>query len=234
MQTYAVVDCDFKFVKIGRTGDLDSRLSTLNTASPKPLLLMALANEDIEQSMHRMLDEHRERLEWFRYNEHTESAIITRMTPTKAWFKARKEIRRHQKETGDPNRMPAVDMTKFSRSQRDHIAGLSNVETLRLPPATGVDPLGELFGLPNEAKIAAVVARGQKCELLEMRRTLSACGQRARAECAAANGAPLSLRATQAAFALEIVKNWKRRVGMELGALHRPQDLNISPDSTPQ
>ena len=88
-----------------------------------------------------------------------------------------------------------------------------------------------MFGIPDENVLMAVVDRAQKSELLQMRRTLSACGQRVRAMCESLKHAPLSLQATQAAFALNVVKNWKRRVGMELGALHSPVSVNISPDS---
>ena len=230
MQTYAVVDSDFKFIKIGKTGDLGTRLSTLNTASPKPLILMALADTDIERSMHRMLDEHRERLEWFRYNNDTEFAIITRMTPTRAWSKARKELRQDQKASGALDVLPALPVARLNSDQRSKLAGLSLGGAFPLASQRS-DALGEMFGIPDDKTIMGVIDRAQKSELLQMRRTLSACGQRARAECEALKKAPFSLRATQAAFALQVTKNWKRRVGMELGALFGAAHLNISSDS---
>jgi hypothetical protein len=229
MQTYAVVDSDFKFVKIGKTGDLDARLSALNTASPRPLILMALADTDIERSMHLMLDEHRERLEWFRYNDDTEFAIITRMTPTPAWAKARKALRKEQQHFGRKDALPALPVARLNREQRDRLSGLTGKS---FPLAPGSDALGEMYGIPDEKTIMDVIDRAQKSELLQMRRALSACGQRARAECEVLKDRPLSLRATQAAFALQVIKNWKRRVGMEIGSLHRPPSLTLSPDYT--
>lgn len=212
MQTYAVVDCDFRFVKIGRTNDLESRLATLNTASPRPLVLMALFNGDIEQDMHRLLSAHRERLEWFRYNEETESAIIVRMTPTKEWAMARKQERRRRRKLGAPEQMGPVNVSSLSQGQRDHMSGVT----------PGADEFGATFGIPDDASLTAVVLRAQKHELLQTRRLLSECGRRVRAEMQAASQdfAPSQGRIARASFAWSIIKNWRRRVGMELGAIY--------------
>lgn len=208
MQTYAVVDIEFRFVKVGRTTDIESRLSALNTASPLPLILMATADGDIEQSMHRLLAEHHQRLEWFHYNEEVEGTIIAAMSPTSEWFRCRHRERTRRKSLAAPEQMKVVPMAALTPEQRDRMSGVvtDSDRMFRRDP----------FGIPSDAALAAVIARRNKRELLDLRRTLSACGVKAR-ELAASSRDPADLAA--AAFAIKVIGNWRRRVGMELGSL---------------
>lgn len=210
MQTYAVVDSEFRFVKIGRTTDIEARLSTLNTASPLPLILMATLDEDIEQDMHRMLAEHHQRLEWFRYNEETEGVIIARMSPTNEWFKARQGERQRRKKLGGDNQMGPVPVDRLTSAQRDRLSGVVMDSDRRFR----YDP----FGIPSDEDLLSVIARRDKAELLHTRRILSACAVRARNEIRNMSGSQDRARLAAVTFALSVAKNWRRRIGMELSS----------------
>lgn len=213
MQTYAVVERGFEFVKIGRTDDLKSRIATLQTANPRELILMALFDGDIERDMHRLCDGHRARLEWFRYNEHTESLIIARMEPTKEWFGARKQERQSRRRGEQRNQMGPLDLSLLSAERLDQIAGIGQHRT-------NVS-LWALFGIPSEADLNAMIRDARKDKLVRMRMMLADCGHRVRTEIEDINraGSPDPERLRRALFAREVVKNWRRRVGMELGAI---------------
>jgi hypothetical protein len=83
-KTYAVADVGLTMVKVGRTVDLAKRLSDLQAASPVELILVAVANRDIERKLHKRLRRHRRHSEWFEFNKIVESKIgsAMRLTPT--------------------------------------------------------------------------------------------------------------------------------------------------------
>lgn len=199
---------------------MESRLATLNTASPRELVLMAVFDGDIEQEMHQCLMAHRERLEWFRYNDDVETTIIARMTPTTQWFTFRGEERKRRRRSLDADQMGPVKMDRLSKEQRDAIGAATRA---------GMDCFGALFGIPDEATLAAVIGRAQKDELLATRRLLSACGERVRAELDSATTDGSYDRFKVASFARTLLKNWRRRIGLELGAImsaRTPNDLS--------
>lgn len=68
---YVIQPEGLDFVKVGQTRDLYPRLSTIQTGCPYELRILFVLLDDgaTEARIHRKLDEHLERGEWFRLNE---------------------------------------------------------------------------------------------------------------------------------------------------------------------
>jgi hypothetical protein len=77
---YIVTDSNPDAVKIGKTSNLSQRLSTLQTASSRPLQLLALlpGDYDLENALHRRLAEVRLHGEWFQRTPEIEALIAAR------------------------------------------------------------------------------------------------------------------------------------------------------------
>ena len=67
--TYVIAGGDTGLVKIGKSVDVQARLSSLQSGSPVPLRLLRVIRFDCEQLMHRRFDHLRTRGEWFAFDE---------------------------------------------------------------------------------------------------------------------------------------------------------------------
>ena len=65
------------FVKVGVAKEPQSRLSACQSGNPVELILLGYlpGNESLEKRIHRFLEEHHERGEWFRYNRYVHEYI---------------------------------------------------------------------------------------------------------------------------------------------------------------
>jgi len=85
---YFILAADVNRVKIGKTINIVSRLSKLNTDSPVDLELIAyfLAPESAERFIHCIFDKYRVRGEWFIYSEQIKNVVKRLNTLRNATF----------------------------------------------------------------------------------------------------------------------------------------------------